>query len=152
MSEKYITKENENYALLDKQTGELLKYNQVQKVTLDEFIMVFFSCYPNVFKLEGNQLKLLMCIWKYSSLNNDNQGNLFYNTAVFKQYVRAFASRLSHHSKYCTMKYFSALLLSFVINILKIQFQTKLFQSIKFNLMRLLLEAIRFGVLGMQLH
>ena len=52
------------------------------------FIMVFFSCYPNVFKLEGNQLKLLMCIWKYSSLNNDNQGNLFYNTAVLKQYVR----------------------------------------------------------------
>ena len=95
MTEKYITKENENYALLDKQTGELLKYNQVQKVTLDEFIMVFFSCYPNVFKLEGNQLKLLMCIWKYSSLNNDNQGNLFYNTAVFKQYVRDYGLDMS---------------------------------------------------------
>ena len=36
-----------------------------------------------------------MCIWKYSSLNSDNQGNLFYNTAVFKQYVRDYGLDMS---------------------------------------------------------
>ena len=44
------------------------------------------------------------------------------------------------------------ILIFFVINILKIPFQTKLFQSVKFNLMLLLLEVIRFGVLGIQQH
>lgn len=87
--EKYTTKVNKDYALLDKHTGEILEYKQVKKVSIDEFIMVFFSSFPEVFKLEGNALKVLMCIWKFSSYNLYNaEANVFINNVLFKEFVR----------------------------------------------------------------
>ena len=52
---KYVTEKSENYALLDKQTGEILDYSIAKKVSLDEFIMVFFAGCPELMDLTGNQ-------------------------------------------------------------------------------------------------
>lgn len=86
--EKYITEKSETHALLDKETGEIRDLNITKKVTLDEFIMVFFASYPELLKLSGLQLKVLMCCWKYSTYNANNaeEGNLLHNNAYFKQY------------------------------------------------------------------
>lgn len=86
---KYITETSKDYALLDKHTGEILEYKQTKKVSIDEFIMVFFSGFPEVFKLEGNALKVLMCIWKFSSFNlHAPEANMFINNVLFKEFVR----------------------------------------------------------------
>ena len=87
---KYVTETSENYALLDKQTGEILEYRETRKVTVDEFIMVFFTSYPELMKLTGVQLKVLMCCWKLSSFNpiNEKTGNIVHNNPSFKDYCR----------------------------------------------------------------
>lgn len=88
--DKYITETNKNYSLIDKNTGEIIEYKQVKKVSIDDFIMVFFNCFPEVFKLEGNALKVLMCMWKQSSYNKDlAESNVFTNNYLFKEYVRS---------------------------------------------------------------
>lgn len=88
--EKYITEKSKTHALLDKETGEIKDLNITRKVTLDEFIMVFFASYPELLTLPGLQLKVLMCCWKYSTYNANNaeEGNLLHNNAYFKQYCR----------------------------------------------------------------
>ena len=87
---KYITETSEDYSLLDNHTGELLEYRQTRKLSLEEFIMVFFSSYPELFKLKGLQLKILMCCWKHSTYNkeNDHSGNIVHNNASFKAHCR----------------------------------------------------------------
>lgn len=83
---RFITEKSEDYSLLDNHTGELLEYKQTRKLSLEEFIMVFFSSYPELFKLKGLQLKILMCCWKHSTYNkeNDLSGNIVHNNASFK--------------------------------------------------------------------
>ena len=90
MVKKYITEKSEDYSLVDKHTGELLDYCYTKKVSIDEFIMVFFTCVPQVMKLNGTQLKVLMCCWKHSSFNpmGETEGNVVNNNASFKNYVR----------------------------------------------------------------
>lgn len=87
---KYITETSEDYSLVDNHTGELLEYKQTRKLSLEEFIMVFFSSYPELFKLKGLQLKILMCCWKHSTYNKDNDisGNIVHNNASFKEHCR----------------------------------------------------------------
>lgn len=87
---KFVQQKSEDYSLLDNHTGEILEYYQTKKVSIDEFIMVFFSNYPQLMKLKGVYLKVLMCCWKYSSYNAEceEEGNLVYNNACFKEYCR----------------------------------------------------------------
>lgn len=87
---RYVTEKSENYALLDKQTGEVLDYNIIKKVSLDEFIMVFFAGCPELMNLTGNHLKVLICCWKHSSYNpnNEESGNIVHNSPSFKEACR----------------------------------------------------------------
>ena len=87
---RYITQTSEDYSLVDNHTGELIEFRQTKKVSLDEFIQVFFSSYPELFRLKGLQLKILMCCWKHSTYNkeNDTTGNIVHNNASFKQHCR----------------------------------------------------------------
>lgn len=88
---KYITETSEDYSLVDKNTGEVLEYKQTKKITIDEFIMVFFASYPELFKLKGVTLKVLMCCWKMSTYNpaNNTEGNVINNNALFKSYCKS---------------------------------------------------------------
>lgn len=87
---RYITEKSKDYSIVDNHTGELLEFRQTRKLSLDEFIMVFFSSYPEIFKLQGMQLKVLMCCWKHSTYNkeNDTTGNIVHNNTSFKQHCR----------------------------------------------------------------
>ena len=90
MKTKYEKEKSEFLHVYDDQTGELTDYYELRKVTLDEFIMVFFSCYPELYKLNGVQLKVLMGCWKYSSYNSANyaEGNIVHNNPSFKEFCR----------------------------------------------------------------
>lgn len=87
---KYTTETNENYSLLDNQTGEIKELKITRRVTQEEFIMVFLKTIPELWNLEGNQLKLLMYCWLDSSFNKieDNEGNIIRNDILFKNKVR----------------------------------------------------------------
>lgn len=87
---KYITEKSDAFSLLDNQTGEILDYKEVKKVSIDEFIMVFFASCPELMKLTGVELKVLICCWKKSSFNpvNDEAGNVVYNGPSFKEYCK----------------------------------------------------------------
>lgn len=87
---RYITEKSKDFSVVDNHTGELLELRQTRKLSLEEFIMVFFSSYPELFKLKGLQLKILMCCWKHSTYNkeNDTTGNIVHNNASFKQHCR----------------------------------------------------------------
>lgn len=88
--EKYITEKSEDYSLLDNHTGEILDFNLTKKVDIDEFILVFFASCPELMELKGNHLKVLICCWKYSSYNpqNEEQGNIVHNGTGFKKACR----------------------------------------------------------------
>lgn len=97
---RYITESSKDYSLMDNHTGELLEYKQTKKLSLEEFIMVFFSSYPELFKLKGLQLKVLMCCWKHSTYNKENttEGNIVHNNASFKLHCREEGLTLSDAS------------------------------------------------------
>lgn len=78
-------------ATVNTDTGEIVSGVATLKVTsVDEFIMVFLNSLPQVFDLEGQQLKVLMCCWKYSSFNpSAPEGNRIVNSKAFKEYVRS---------------------------------------------------------------
>jgi len=90
MAQTYVTTKSEDYSLVDKHTGELLDFNMTKKVSIDEFIMVFFSCMPQIMKLKGSYLKVLICCWKFSSFNpvSTTAGNTITNNERFKAYVK----------------------------------------------------------------
>lgn len=87
----FVTKTSDEYGLVDKKTGELLEYKQTKKVNLGEFIQVYFASCPQIMKLKGAYIKVLMCIWKYSTYNpaNEMEGNLIQNNALFKKYCKS---------------------------------------------------------------
>ncbi len=83
---------NPDYQIVDKHTGELKELKQTRTVTLDEFIMIFFAGCPDLLKLRGIHLKVLICCWKFSSYNpeNETEGNLIHNDPMFKEKCRTF--------------------------------------------------------------
>ena len=87
---KYITEKSDDYSIVDNHTGEILDLNFTKKITLDEFIMVFFSSCPRLMDLTGNHLKVLICCWKHSSYNpeNEERGNILHNGPGFKSACR----------------------------------------------------------------
>lgn len=89
MKETFVTEVDPDYKLMDQHTGELQEWRRTRVVTIDEFIMIFFASMPDLFKLEGLQLKVLMCCWKHSTYNNvESEGNLVYNNKLLKDYIR----------------------------------------------------------------
>lgn len=97
---RYISEPVKGYSVVDDNTGELVEYRQTRKLTLEEFIVVFFSSYPELFKLKGQQLKVLMCCWKHSTYNKDNDttGNIVHNNASFKEHCKDDGLNLSDAS------------------------------------------------------
>lgn len=85
--EAFVKLKSQDYSLLDNRTGEILEYRQTKKVTLSEFMMVFFASYTDMLKLTGLEIKVLMCIWAHSSFNsrNSKDGNIIHNDAAFKE-------------------------------------------------------------------
>ena len=48
---KFKTEVNKDFSLLDNHTNEVLEFKQTRRVTLDEFIMVFFAGCPELLKV-----------------------------------------------------------------------------------------------------
>lgn len=90
MKKKVVAEVSKDHAIIDLETGELKELNQLRTVTMDEFIMVFFASYKELYQLNGVQLKVLMGCWKYSSYNSANyaEGNIVHNNPSFKEYCR----------------------------------------------------------------
>lgn len=87
---KYTTVTDPDYSLLDNHTGEILKWKRTTVVNIDEFIIFFFASMPQIFRLGGLQMKILMCCWKFSSYNDvETEGNLVYNNKLLKDYIRS---------------------------------------------------------------
>ena len=86
----YTNNVDPDYQLLDVNTGEIKEWKRTQVVSIDEFIIFFFASIPDLVRLKGMQLKVLMCCWKHSTYNNVvEEGNIFHNDKLFKDYVRS---------------------------------------------------------------
>lgn len=87
---KYITAKLRDFEAIDKRTGELLELQQVKKLKIEEFLMIFIACCPGLLNLKGIPLKVLICCWKHSSYNKENcvEGNIVNNSPSFKKYCR----------------------------------------------------------------
>ena len=86
--DNFITQADPDYSLLDKHTGEVLEWKRTRVVSVDEFIMFFFASMPDLFKLEGLQMKVLMCCWKHSTYSNvETEGNIVHNDRLLKEYI-----------------------------------------------------------------
>ena len=83
--------------VVDSATGEIISaVKRVKAETIDDFMMVFLNGLNYLFKLDGKELKVLMCCWKASSISTmENSANLFANNVVFKNYVRKQGLELS---------------------------------------------------------
>ena len=92
----YETITDPDYSLLDNHTGEILEWKRTQVVNVDEFILFFFASMPDLFKLEGLQMKVMMCCWKASTYNNvEKEGNIVNNNKLLKEYIRSCGLDLS---------------------------------------------------------
>lgn len=100
MATQFISKKSDDYSLLDNHTGEILVFRQTKKVSIEDFIMVFFSCIPQVMDLNGIYLKILICCWKHSTFSEGHtaKGNVIHNNKVFKNYVRECGLEVSDSS------------------------------------------------------
>lgn len=98
--DKFITEKSEDFKLVDVHTGDLLDYNQTKKVPIEDFIMVYLASIPEMFALQGQQLKLLMAIWRLSSFNKAwcEEGNIFLNDQSTKEAIRRMGLCLSDSS------------------------------------------------------
>ena len=86
----FETQSDPDYSLLDKHTGEIKEWRRTRIVDVDEFIMFFFASMPDLFKLEGLQMKVLMCCWKHSTYSNvEAEGNIVNNNKLLKDYIRS---------------------------------------------------------------
>lgn len=86
----FVTQTDPDYSLVDKHTGEIQEWKRTRVVSIDEFIMFFFASMPDLFKLEGLQMKVLMCCWKHSSYSDvETEGNIIHNDKLLKDYIRS---------------------------------------------------------------
>ena len=86
----FVTQADPDYSLLNEHTGEVIEWRRTKVVSIDEFIMFFFASMPELFKLKGLQLKVLMCCWKHSSYGAvETEGNIVNNNKLLKEYIRS---------------------------------------------------------------
>lgn len=71
-------------------TGEILSgVADIRCDSIDQFIMCFLSSIPQVTKLNGNCMRVLMWCWKLSSYNPAiPEANVINNNKYFKQKIR----------------------------------------------------------------
>lgn len=85
----FETQVDPDFSLIDNHTGEIQEWRRTKVVSVDEFIMFFFASMPDLFKLKGLQLKVLMCCWKHSTYSDvEKEGNIVYNNRMLKDYIR----------------------------------------------------------------
>lgn len=86
--ESYIDPE---YRLkINPETGKVADNKVIRRITKEEFIMVFLRTIPDMFKLQGLELKILMIVWMYSRYNpaNSFDGNIFENNYFLKKEIK----------------------------------------------------------------
>jgi hypothetical protein len=76
--------------IVNNTTGEIISgVADIKCETIDEFIMCFMSSIPQVVKLDGNTIRVLMWCWKFSSFNPSiPEANVITNDQAFKQKIR----------------------------------------------------------------
>jgi hypothetical protein len=91
MTKKIFTRISQpELSVVNTVTGEIVSaVAEVKCSSVDEFIMCFMSSIPQVVKLDGNTIRVLMWCWKFSSFNpNIPEANVINNDKAFKEKIR----------------------------------------------------------------
>lgn len=91
MSRRIFTRINRpDLAVVNTATGELVSgVADIKCNSIDEFIMCFMASIPQVVKLDGNTMRVLMWCWKFSSFNPSiPEANIITNDKAFKDKIR----------------------------------------------------------------
>lgn len=99
--ERKVIETSKDYAILDQNTGEIKDLKITKTVTQEDFVLLFLKAFlPKAITLDGNQLKILLCCWQYSTFNPKGSidGNIFNNNSMFKEYVRGSGLSLTDNS------------------------------------------------------
>ena len=91
MAKKIFTKiTHPELSVVNTSTGEIVSgVAEVKCSSIDEFIMCFMSSIPQVVKLDGNTIRVLMWCWKFSSFNPSiPEANVINNDKAFKDSIR----------------------------------------------------------------
>lgn len=98
MANKIFTKiPDPNLSVVNTNTGEIVSGVAHVKVdTIEEYIMCFLGSIPQVTKLDGNTMRVLMWCWKFSSFNPSiPEANTIVNDKAFKNRIRSEGGDLS---------------------------------------------------------
>jgi hypothetical protein len=93
----FTTVTNPELSVVNTATGEIVSgVAEVKCSTLDEFIMCFMSSIPQMVRLDGNTIRVLMWCWKFSSFNPSiPEANAVTNDQAFKDKVRQEGGNMS---------------------------------------------------------
>lgn len=98
MTKKIFTKIIEpELNVVNNVTGELVSgVAHVRCDSVEEFIMCFLNSIPQVTKLDGNTMRVLMWCWKFSSFNPSiPEANSIVNDKAFKDKIRSEGGELT---------------------------------------------------------
>ena len=91
MTKKIFTKiTHPELNVVNVETGEIVSgVATVRCDSVDDFIMCFFNSIPQITKLEGNVLKILMWCWRFSTFSSSiPEANVIVNNKAFKEMIR----------------------------------------------------------------
>lgn len=91
MTKKIFTRINHpELSVVNNATGEIISgVANVKCDSIDEFIMCFMASIPEIVKLNGNTIRVLMWCWKFSSFNPSiPEANSITNDKAFKDKIR----------------------------------------------------------------
>lgn len=98
MSKRIFTKiSNPELSVVNTSTGEIVSgVADVRCDSVDEFIMCFLGSIPQITKLDGNTMRVLMWCWKFSSFNPSiPEANTIVNDRAFKDKIKSEGGNLS---------------------------------------------------------
>lgn len=86
----YTRIDHPELSVVNTATGEVVSgVASVKCSTIEEFIMCFMSSIPQVVKLDGNTIRVLMWCWKFSTFNPSiPEANMITNDKAFKEKIR----------------------------------------------------------------
>lgn len=91
MKKVYKTELIPNQAIVNLEDGEVISAVAKRKCeTLSDFIVCYLDTIPEVWKLDGNALKILTACWKFSTYNaiDIKETNTVFTNSIFKNYAR----------------------------------------------------------------
>lgn len=91
MSKKIFTKiNNPELAIVNTTTGEIVKgVAKIHCSSIEDFMMCFLSSIPQITRLKGNNIRVLMWCWRFSSFNPSiPEANIITNDLAFKDNIR----------------------------------------------------------------